>query len=156
MCHPQKPTFTQTLLLYHPSSFTEIAFILVSGVKAKSMEVVNYISPTKAHTQDNLILEKLKVKEDYFIQMGIFILGNGKTTRLTESADTYQEVEQFSKGNGKTMKETVTVEKHGQMGQFFKENIETTKKMVKGSFDGQMEMSMWGSSKITKKMEKER
>lgn len=65
--------FIHNQSFYLPMNYIKIAYILGSGTKGKDMVMVNFISLTKVHTLDNLIMEKLKEKEGCSIPMAIFI-----------------------------------------------------------------------------------
>ena len=51
--------------------------------------------------QESSIMEKQRGKDDYFIQMEIFMLVTGRTTRLMAMENILQATELYMKGNGK-------------------------------------------------------
>ena len=67
------------------------------------MELENYISLTTVLILVNSIMGKLKAKDVYSIQMGIFMLEIGRMIKRMVLGSIFQEMELYIKGNGKTI-----------------------------------------------------
>lgn len=61
-----------------------IAFMSVSGERGKRMVWESYIFLMAVHTADTLRMVLPRVKADFFIQMVMFMLVNGKMIKLTD------------------------------------------------------------------------
>jgi hypothetical protein len=117
-------------------------FILGNGAKDKNMDMGNFIFLIKMHTLGSLIMVRLKVKEDYFILMEIFILVIGKMIKLMDLVGISLETKVYFKGDGLMINDVVMENNHGLMVQYLKGNIKTTKKMGKVDFVGQMAINI--------------